>query len=84
MQCQEQHAEEILERYGEVGRDTPVKIIWGKGDDLIPVDRARKLAVAVSAKEVVLIDEAGHPVMLDRPEQLGVEISKWLFCTSLD
>lgn len=40
MQCDEKYAEEIMGRYGEVGRDTAVKIIWGKEDKLIPVDRA--------------------------------------------
>ena len=70
-------------RYAEVGRDTPVKIIWGKEDNLIPVDRAEKLATLVGAKEVVLIEEAGHLVMLDQTEQLGVELSRWLFCNPL-
>ena len=82
-QCDEKHAEEIIGRYGEVGRDTPVKIIWGKEDALIPVDRAEKLATLVGAKEIVLIEEAGHLVMLDQTEQLGIELSKWLFCTPL-
>lgn len=83
VQCQEQHAEEIMERYAEVGRDCPVKIIWGKEDNLIPVDRAQKLAAALGAQDVVLVEEAGHLVMLDQPEQLGVELSRWLFRTSL-
>lgn len=69
-----------MPRYGEVGRDIPVKIIWGKEDNLIPVDRAQKLAAAVGAKEVALIEKAGHLVMLDQTEQLGVELSRWLFC----
>ena len=79
-QAREEHAEEIIGRYAEVGQDLPVKIIWGKEDSLIPVVCAEKLAVAVRAKEVVIIEEAGHLVMLDQPEQLGVELSKWLFC----
>ena len=82
VQCSEQHAEEIMGRYGDVGRDIPVKIIWGEKDDLIPVDRAEKLATAVGAKEVVIIEDAGHLVMLDQTEQLGVELSRWLFCNA--
>ena len=78
-QCDEQHADEIIGRYREVGRDIQIKIIWGKEDNLIPVDRAQKLAAAVGAREVVIIEEAGHLVMLDQTEQLGVELSKWLF-----
>ena len=70
-------------RYVEVGRETPVKIIWGKEDNLIPVDRAEKLATLVGAKEVILIEEAGHLVMLDQTEQLGIELSRWLFCNPL-
>ena len=83
VQCHGKHAEEIMGRYGEVRRDTPVKIIWGKEDDLILVDRAEKLATLVGAKEVVLIEEAGHLVMLDQTEQLAIKLSKWLFCNPL-
>ena len=37
----------------------------------------------VGAKEVAIIGEAGHLVMLDQTEQLGIELSKWLFCSAL-
>ena len=35
VQYHEKHAEEMMGRYGEVGRDTPVRIIWEKEDDLV-------------------------------------------------
>ena len=79
VQCDENHAEEIMGRYGQVGRDFPVKIIWGEKDDLIPADRAERLGTAGGAREVVVIEEAGHLIMLDQTEQLGVELSRWLF-----
>jgi pimeloyl-ACP methyl ester carboxylesterase len=65
-------------RYGGVGPDLPVKIIWGANDSWIPAEAAGRLGKALNAKEVVLIEEAGHLSMIDQPEQMGVELGTWL------
>ncbi|KAA8652850.1 hypothetical protein EYZ11_003312 [Aspergillus tanneri] len=78
VQADQWHAEEVEGRYAEVGSAMPVKVVWGKEDRWIPVDRAEKLASAVGAREVVLIGEAGHLIMFDQPERLATEIAVWL------
>ncbi|KAJ4377511.1 hypothetical protein N0V83_000336 [Neocucurbitaria cava] len=70
--------EAVEGRYGEVGRQIPVKVVWGTEDRWIPVETARRLGDALGAREVVEIEGAGHLVMYDQPAQLGVEIARWL------
>lgn len=78
VQADQRHVEEVEGRYGEVGGSMPVKIVWGKEDTWIPVDRAERLARLVGAKEVVLVEEVGHLIMFDQPERLATEIAMWL------
>jgi pimeloyl-ACP methyl ester carboxylesterase len=65
-------------QYREVGRGIPIKIIWGADDTWIPVESAWRLEHALDAKEVVVIEKAGHLSMLDQPAQFGVELGRWL------
>ncbi|KAI2904398.1 hypothetical protein CBS63078_5612 [Aspergillus niger] len=70
--------EAVEERYGEVGPNLPVKIIWGTEDNWLPVESAYRLGKALKAKEIVVIEKAGHLIMLDQGAQLGVELARWL------
>ncbi|KAH8692324.1 Alpha/Beta hydrolase protein [Talaromyces proteolyticus] len=65
-------------RYAEVGTKLPVKIVWGKQDNWIPVETAYRLGEALRAKEVAVVENAGHLVMFDQPGQIGVELGRWL------
>jgi pimeloyl-ACP methyl ester carboxylesterase len=65
-------------RYAEVGKEMPVKIIWGAQDAWIGMDTASKLGKALGAKEIVVIEDAGHLIMYDQGAQLGVELAVWL------
>ncbi|KAF1848179.1 alpha/beta-hydrolase [Cucurbitaria berberidis CBS 394.84] len=77
-QANSRSVEAVEGRYAEVGREIPVKIIWGAQDSWIPVEVAARLGKALQAKEIVTIEEAGHLVMYDQPAQLGVELGRWL------
>ncbi|KAF1914779.1 Alpha/Beta hydrolase protein [Ampelomyces quisqualis] len=77
-QANSRSTEEVEGRYEEVGRQIPVKIIWGAQDNWIPVEDATRLGKALHAEEVVQIEGAGHLVMYDQPAQLGVELGSWL------
>jgi pimeloyl-ACP methyl ester carboxylesterase len=77
-QANSRSTEEVEGRYREVGQRIPVKIIWGAQDNWLPMEVASRLAKALNAKEVVLIEEAGHLIMYDQPAQIGVEIGSWL------
>ncbi|RSL90009.1 hypothetical protein CEP51_000914 [Fusarium floridanum] len=79
-QANSRTTDEVEGRYGEVGTSIPVKVIWGAEDKWIPAEDAHRLGKALKAQEVVIIEEAGHLIMLDQPAQLGVELARWL-CT---
>jgi pimeloyl-ACP methyl ester carboxylesterase len=78
--CQAAHrsTEEVERRYAEVGKAMPVKIIWGREDMWIDVKDATRLGEALGAREVVVVEGAGHLVMYDQPAHLGVELGVWL------
>lgn len=77
-QANSRSTEAVEERYAEVGRKMPVKIIWGADDKWIHVETAERLGKALNAKEVVEIDQGGHLLMYDQPAQLGIELGIWL------
>jgi pimeloyl-ACP methyl ester carboxylesterase len=72
------NTDEVEGRYGEVGKEVPVKIVWGAKDAWIGVETAWRLGDALGAKEVAVIEDAGHLVMYDQGAQLGVEMAGWL------
>ena len=62
--------------------DVPVLVVWGREDRWIPVDRAERLALAIPAARLCLIEHAGHLVQLDQPIQLATELHRWLSAQS--
>src|SRR4051812_17137053 len=58
--------------------DLPVLIVWGTEDSWIPVDRAHRLASLISGAELKLIENAGHLLQLDRPDELEMVLRGWL------
>ena len=53
-------------------------VVWGVEDRWIPVETAGRLRDRLNARELVLIEGAGHLVMYDQPGRLGVELGWWL------
>ena len=78
VQANSRSAEDVEGRYHEVGKNMPVRVIWGKEDKWLPVETATRVKEAVNAKEVVVIDGAGHLAMYDQQGKLGVELAWWL------
>ncbi|KAL5116097.1 hypothetical protein ACEQ8H_005993 [Pleosporales sp. CAS-2024a] len=77
-QANSRSTEEVEGRYGVVGEQIPVKVIWGTQDKWIPVETASRLGHALKAKIVVQIEDAGHLIMYDEPVALAVELTGWL------
>ena len=50
--------------------DIPVRIIWGTEDSWIPVDQATRLQRYIGNGDVRLIEQAGHFLMEDAPEEV--------------
>jgi pimeloyl-ACP methyl ester carboxylesterase len=78
VQANSRSTEEVERRYEEVGRSMPVRVIWGREDAWIPVETAERLKMKLNARDLVLIEGAGHLVMYDQEGKLGVELGWWL------
>ena len=81
VQASSRHAEDVEPRYGELGASgTPVKIIWGKNDAWVPVERATALRERIGGKEtdLVVVDDAGHLIHFDQPERLTAELTSFI------
>ncbi|KAB8233184.1 alpha/beta fold hydrolase [Aspergillus alliaceus] len=82
VQANSRSTEEVEGRYAEVGERMPVRIIWGREDKWIPVETAERLRAMLRARDVVVIERAGHLVMYDQGERLGLELGWWLSLVS--
>jgi pimeloyl-ACP methyl ester carboxylesterase len=72
----ERFTDDIQDRYGDL--DLPVKVIWGRDDAWIPVDRAHRLAELIPSAEVDVIADAGHLIQYDAPVALAIALHGWL------
>lgn len=75
-QADERFTDEVQDRYSEI--DLPVKIVWGREDSWIPVDRATELARLIPGADLDLIDGAGHLIQFDQPVRLAESLRSWL------
>lgn len=46
-------------------------IIWGRQDSYIPVETAERFHRDLEGSSLVLLDDAGHLVPEDKPEEVG-------------
>ncbi|KAJ5172221.1 hypothetical protein N7492_004814 [Penicillium capsulatum] len=78
VQAHSRSTDAVEGQYAQVGASMPVRVIWGKEDQWIPVETAERLKHRLNARDVVLIEGAGHLVMYDQEGRLGVELGWWL------
>lgn len=78
VQAHYRDASDLESEYDRVGDLSPTQIIWGAEDAWIPVETAQRLKKALNAKEVVVVEEAGHLIQYDQPARLAVEVGLWL------
>jgi pimeloyl-ACP methyl ester carboxylesterase len=76
----ERFTDEIQDLYPRL--DLPVKVIWGREDAWIPVERAVELAAMVPGAELDLVDDAGHLIQYDAPVHLAMTLHRWLRAVS--
>jgi pimeloyl-ACP methyl ester carboxylesterase len=67
---------DVLERLGEI--DVPTLVVSGSADRLAPVKYARYLAEHISEARLVIVEDAGHMVMLERPAQVRDAVREFL------
>ncbi len=67
---------DVMDRLGDI--NTPTLVITGTADRLTPVKYATFLAQNIPDAELLLIDNAGHMVMLERPQKVGAAIGRFV------
>jgi pimeloyl-ACP methyl ester carboxylesterase len=67
---------DVMERLGEI--EAPTLVIAGSADQLTPVKYARFLAERVSEARCVIVEGAGHMVMLERPREVMQAVQELL------
>ena len=58
-----------------------VRVMWGDGDSWIPREKMERLCGLLGErleKPLVVVEGAGHLLMLDQPEKVDDEIKSWL------
>jgi pimeloyl-ACP methyl ester carboxylesterase len=75
-EADQRYTDEIEPLYPKV--DLPVLVAWGTEDTWIPVDRAHRLADLIPGARLELIEDAGHLIQLDRPDELEKVLRGWL------
>jgi len=70
------NAFDVMGRLGQI--TAPTLIVSGTADRLTPAKYAAKLAEDIPNAQLGLIENAGHMVMLEQPEQVGQAVIKFL------
>ena len=70
------YTDEIEPLYPQI--NVPTLIVWGTADEWIPVDQARQLHRLIPGSRIELIEDAGHLVQEDRPNELNDVLARWL------
>jgi len=68
--------DEVEPLYGTL--DLPTLVVWGTDDPWIPVDRAHRLADLIPGAQLQLVQDAGHLVPMEAPEELLALLTDWL------
>lgn len=62
-------ADDVTPLLGRI--DTPTLVIWGALDPLLPVEHGRRMADGIPDARFVVVADAAHNVMCDRPAELN-------------
>ena len=68
-----------FDRMNDIGRiDLPMLIVCGEDDALTPVKYSQYMKQKIRNARIVVIPDAGHSVMLERPEELNEALRSFL------
>jgi pimeloyl-ACP methyl ester carboxylesterase len=56
----------------------PVLVLSGGRDEVCPPPLQRELAEACPTAELITVEDGGHMLPLERPEEVAVELRRWL------
>lgn len=71
-QADSKYTDEIQPRYPTIS--TPTLILWGREDSWIPLERGEELHSLIPESALRVIDDAGHLIIEEKPDELVKEI----------
>jgi pimeloyl-ACP methyl ester carboxylesterase len=72
------HREGDLERADLQNIHTPVLMLWGREDKVMPLKTGYRLKHDLPDAKLVIYDNCGHLIMEEKPEDIVLEVSKFL------
>ncbi len=67
---------DVMENLDEI--NVPALVITGTDDQLTPPKYAQFLVQHIAGAELVLVEKAGHMVMLERPQEVGDSVARFV------
>jgi len=67
---------DVMDQLGSIA--APTLLVTGSNDQMTPVKYARFLAESIPGADAVILDGAGHMVMLEQPEAVGDAVREFL------
>ncbi|WP_349558935.1 alpha/beta hydrolase [Marinobacter sp. NFXS9] len=74
-QADSRYTDEVQARYPTI--TTPTLILWGREDRWIPLERGETLHGLIPSSEFHVVDDAGHLVIEEKPDQLVQHIMRF-------
>lgn len=56
----------------------PTLVVWGRNDELIPVDDARKFGRGIRGARIVVVEQSGHVPQIEKPEEFNRALLEFL------
>ncbi|MEM1256106.1 MAG: alpha/beta hydrolase [Cyanobacteria bacterium P01_H01_bin.21] len=75
-QADEKYTAEVEPLYGEIR--CPVKILWGKNDPWIPLERGRALHALIPQASFEVLNDVGHLPQLEAPKLVSEQLLEFL------
>ena len=72
---------DVLDALGRC--ELPAEVIVGSRDPLTPVRESRRLAAALGRAELTIVPDAGHQLMLERPDEVNEMLRRLLARTAI-
>jgi pimeloyl-ACP methyl ester carboxylesterase len=59
--------------------DCPTVVVCGRDDAATPLFLSEEMAAAIKGSELVVIEQCGHLITMEKPEETNAILRKWLF-----
>lgn len=56
----------------------PTLVVCGRDDAATPLELAREIAAGIAGSELVVVEQAGHLVTMEKPDEVNAILRKWL------